>query len=176
MEDIGEHQTDVKEDRKSKRRENPSDRRCWDWMIVSGACHYARDRISFTDYRPVERTIGDSKTYVAGVGSVELNVLPGPGLPPRTILLHEVLHIPAALSNGFNFGKYLKANGGETKFGPGVWTSTDGEGRPLWTSQPFAGLDKLLLAGNPQGESFLGDGPKMLSMYFSGEDLEGIMS
>ncbi|RWR00118.1 hypothetical protein C8Q69DRAFT_441164 [Paecilomyces variotii] len=76
---VGEHWRDVKAHRKRQKRqklENPPRRRCWDWMLVMGSCHYARNRSSFKEYRRVGRKVttavipGD--VYVAGVGTVEL--------------------------------------------------------------------------------------------------------
>lgn len=64
----------MKEDRERGKLDNPSPRRCWDWMIASGNCHYARNRSSFVTYRRVERHVsnygvGGSMTFVAGVGN-----------------------------------------------------------------------------------------------------------
>ncbi|KAB8068244.1 hypothetical protein BDV29DRAFT_184889 [Aspergillus leporis] len=183
MGEIGEFWRDVKEDRKRGKLENRPHRRCWDWMIVSGHCHYARNRSSFVTYRRVGRHISDSmmggsKTFVAGVGTVELKVRPSKkqGLPTRTLVLDNVLHIPSAISNGFCWAIYHFAHGGEMACSREGFSATDGQNHPLWCGQPFCGLQKLVLAGNPQGESYLEDGKAYaLSMYIDEEELEKVL-
>ncbi|QKX62832.1 uncharacterized protein TRUGW13939_09997 [Talaromyces rugulosus] len=194
MGDIGEHWKDVKEQRKKrkqkkrqKRQKNQSPsqsiqppRRCWDWMVVSGSCHYARNRASFKEYRHIGRTVSHTgipgETFVTGVGTVELKVRSSSeeGSPTRTLVLDDVLHIPKAICNGFCFAKYHTIIGGSTSLGS--MSSRDNEGQPLWYSEDFHGLKRLVLDGNPQGESYLDDGPKLLSMHVDTEQLESILS
>ncbi|KAJ9209828.1 hypothetical protein DTO166G4_8578 [Paecilomyces variotii] len=182
MGEIGEYWRDVKAHRKEQKLANPPRRRCWDWMLVSGDCHYARNRSSFKEYRRVGRTVrttmfpGD--IYVAGVGTVELMVRSSPkkGSPARRLILHDVLHIPNAVCNGFCFGVYHFRFGGSTRFGEDCMQSNDAEGHPLWFGEKFHGLERLALDGNPQGETLLSDGPKFLSLYIRPEDLEEILS
>lgn len=92
----------------------------------------------------------------------------------RTLVLEDVLHIPQANCNGFSVAVYHTLHGGSTRLGREP-SGSDAEYQPLWCSEKFKGLNKLVLAGNPQGESYLGDGVKMLSMYIGDEDLEGIV-
>ncbi|RAH85140.1 hypothetical protein BO86DRAFT_407521 [Aspergillus japonicus CBS 114.51] len=136
--------------------ENPSRRRCWDWMVVSGTNHYAKNRASFKSYRPVNRMVSNGTLFIAGVGTVELSVRASParGSPTRTLVLDNVLHIPKAICNGFCFGQYHTIHKGT----------------------PFCGLEKLALAGNPQGESDLNeDDINMLSLYIDKQDLQNIL-
>jgi len=92
---------------------------------------------------------------VKGVGSVELEVLTGKsGSKSRKLVLKNVLHIPTAMCNGFN------QHGGE-----GSWHIRD-----------FQGLNRLELAGSPQGISPISevDGIEghMLSLYLSQDEAE----
>jgi len=169
----GEHRRDVKEeDCANGEQENPPDCRCWDWMIVSGTCHYARDRVAFTTYRPVRKVVGN--TFVAGTGTVELRVRTSneEGSPDGVLVLENVLHIPRAICNGFNWAAYQRITGGSARLGLES-QGFDRDGRPIWCGQPFVGLEKLVLAGNPQGDSNLWEGGHYsLSMYISNEELE----
>ncbi|KAL4863507.1 hypothetical protein BDV12DRAFT_177432 [Aspergillus spectabilis] len=183
MGEIGEFWKDVKEDRKRIKRENPPRRRCWDWMIVSGSCHFAKNRSSFVTYRRVGYKVsnsltGGTDTFVAGVGTVELRVRSSnrKGFPIRTLVLENVLHIPSAICNGFCWAKYHSAHGGSVSLRK-EFSGTDGQDHPLWYGQSFRGLNKLVLAGNPQGESYLEDGESyILSMYIDEDDLKKILS
>ncbi|KAF4617009.1 hypothetical protein G7Y89_g15140 [Cudoniella acicularis] len=124
MGEIGEHYRDVKRkrsrrsrrSRKERRRNSqaenaaksaspPSPTRCWDWMIVSGDCYYARDRSSFKTYRSVRGTtsslLKDTTSRIAGVGTVELEVRRSRNREDtHTLVLKNVLHIPKAICNG----------------------------------------------------------------------------
>lgn len=171
----------VKANKKSKRNEGPPPRRCWDWMITTGNCHYAKNRSSFKEYRRVGKRVPSGiiegiSTFVAGVGTIELKVQTTRerGSPVRTLVLRDVLHIPEANCNGFSVAVYHTLHGGSTSLGREP-SGTDSEYQPLWCSEGFKGLNKLVLAGNPQGESYLGDGIKMLSMHIGCEDLEEII-
>ncbi|OJK03496.1 hypothetical protein ASPACDRAFT_56899 [Aspergillus aculeatus ATCC 16872] len=178
MAETGEH---VK-DRKNQKEENPPRPRCRDWMVVSGTNHYGKNRASFKSYRPVNRMVPNplfpgKELYIAGVGTVELNVRASPeeGSPTRTLVLDNVLHIPVAVCNGFCWGQYHTIHKGTISFGA-VFQGTDGQGAALWFGQPFCGLHKLALAGNPQGESYLNpDGAHMLSLYIDEQDLQNIL-
>jgi hypothetical protein len=180
MGESGEFWRDVKEARKRRKQENPPRRRCWDWMIVSGNCHYAKNRSSFQVYRRVGQTVHNctgGDTYIAGVGTVELYVRASPKRrsPTRKLVLDNVLHIPSALCNGFSINTYHFTHGGTTRCSP-FFQGTDRQGSALWYGQPFRGLEKLVLAGNPQGESYLDDGPKLLSMTLGKTELDEILS
>jgi hypothetical protein len=109
MGEIGEFWKNTREYQKRRERETPPRRRCWDWIIVSGNCHYAKNRSSFKVYRRVGRMIRDAtgaETYIAGVGTVELNVRASSkkGSPTRSLVLENVLHVPDAVCNGFSIG------------------------------------------------------------------------
>lgn len=149
-------------------------------MITSGNCHYAKNRSSFKEYRRVGKSIPNgivegASTFIAGVGTVELKVRTSPeeSSPVRTLVLENVLHIPDAMCNGFSVPLYHTIHGGSARLG--TPSGTDRHYRPLWCGEFFKGLDKLMLAGNPQGVSYLDDGPKMLSMYIGDEDLMEII-
>jgi Pol polyprotein len=183
---IGEHRRDVKEeDPTNERQENPPQRRrCWDWMIVSGDCHYARDRSAFKTYRHVGKTIQgnamilNQNIFVAGIGTVELRVRTGneEGSPDGMLVLENVLHIPRALCNGFNWLEHQRMTAGGIRIGLET-KGIDRDGRPSWCSQPFVGFSKLALAGNPQGDSYLHEGGHYsLSIYISDEDLGFVLA
>lgn len=166
--------------RKKSRMVHPSASICRDWMIVSGNCHYARDKASFATYAPVH-TLVKSNTFnphdeklVAGVGNVHLPVRRGPNDPGTHVLVLEgVLHIPEAICNGFNpllVGSSMSCH-------RDYWEGADARGTPMWFGLPFAGLGRLVLAGGLEGESDLIEGrPYTLSLYISPEEKEAIMS
>lgn len=57
------------------------------------------------------------------------------------------------------------------------FSGTDEQNRPLWCSQPLCGLERLVQAGAPQGESYPEDGASYaLSMYINKGDLQEILS
>lgn len=164
---VGEHYRDYRNDRNEQRARRdaqnlrhdqpPPRQRCYDWIITSGQ-HYARDRASFSEYKPiiceVPGIMGSIK--VAGIGIVVLNVLKEPGSPlSGNLILKDVLHIPAAHCNGvserpltnnnMNYSRHL----GLTQF------RHDHSGQPICYGKRFGGLlvARLELAGNPQGDS-----------------------
>ncbi|KAL3440739.1 hypothetical protein BJX65DRAFT_316159 [Aspergillus insuetus] len=148
-------------------------------MLVFGNAHYARDRRSFTTYRPLGQycptSMSGQVVFVAGVGTVELKVpsSPNKGSPVRTLILVNVLHIPSALCNGFSFNVWTQADG-YFAGGKGASAGYDQQRVPYWYTQPFCGSEKLVLDGDPQGKSFLGGGPKVLSCFFTEELLKKI--
>ena len=144
------------EPRKRSRFAPMTSRQCPDWMVISGNCHYARDQASFITYRPVARQIKNNifnpydEIHVAGVGTVHLTVCKSPhDLSPHTIVLENVLHIPEAVCNGFNPLLYGSSMSCHQEY----WEGGDTSGNPIWFSAPFAGGTKLVLAGDPPGES-----------------------
>ncbi|KAB8257964.1 hypothetical protein BDV32DRAFT_126468 [Aspergillus pseudonomiae] len=180
MGEIGVFWKDTREYRKRRKRETPPRRRCWDWVIVSGNCHYAKNRSSFKVYRRVGRMVPDAtgaETYIAGAGTVELNVRTSSkkGSPTRSLVLENVLHVPNAVCNGFSIGVYYATHGGTTSFSP-FFRGTDEQDSALWYGKPFHGLQKLVLAEDPQGESYLENGPEILSLSLSVAKLEEILS
>jgi hypothetical protein len=153
---------DADDRRKRPKTTDSAQRICYDWMIVSGNCHYARDRGSFTSYRPIpHRTRIKNNVFnpaeeleVAGVGTVELRVcrtVKDGGASSHVILLEDVLHIPDAVCNGFNpllYGSSMSCN-------MEYWEGSDRRGEPVWVAVPYAGGTRLVLAGDPRGESEL---------------------
>lgn len=176
MGEIGEYWKDVKAHRKNQKATGQPRRRCFDWMVVSGDCHYAKNRSSFKNYRRVRGTA--QGVPVIGMGTVELEVQRAPqSLDTYTLVLENVLHIPTAMCNGFNSPRF---GGSQTWTKGGVQGLDASNGEPLWYGTEFCGLNKLVLAGNPQGESVLEEKAKdgyrfMLSMYLSAEE-EAIFS
>jgi len=174
MGEIGEYFSDLKAHRKRRKLANPPKRRCWDWMVVSGDTHYARNRSSFNTYRKINPgTYGSPGVRVIGVGTVELQVRRAPDQSDtRTLVLENVLHVPDAMCNGFNSRLLL---GSESWSRDGVQGFDKVTREPSWYGREFCGLNRLVLAGNPQGESPLQEreeGSLMLSMYLSDEDIE----
>jgi hypothetical protein len=60
----------------------------------------------------------------------------------------------------------------------GCVKGTDRDGEPLWYGEEFVGLMRLVIAGNPQGESVLEreaeKGALSLSIYITPEEAEKI--
>ena len=171
MGEIGEYWKDVKAHRKNQKATGQPRRRCFDWMVVSGDCHYAKNRSSFKEYRRVQGTAQGAP--VIGMGTVELEVQRAPqSLDTYTLILENVLHIPTAMCNGFN----SRLLGGYDAWTNGVVQGLDASDRePLWYGTKFCGLSKLVLAGEPHGESELEEKKKdgcvlMLSVYMSAEE------
>ncbi|KAF4226030.1 hypothetical protein CNMCM8980_006005 [Aspergillus fumigatiaffinis] len=155
-------ETTADDRRKRTKTTHAASRICYDWMIVSGNCHYARDRASFTHYRAMpRRTLIKNNIFnphdeleVAGVGTVELRVcrtVRDGGASSHVLVLEDVLHIPEAVCNGFNpllYGSSMSCN-------MEYWEGADRRGEPVWFAVPYAGGTRLVLAGSPRGESEL---------------------
>ncbi|KAK9327891.1 hypothetical protein V1520DRAFT_347548 [Lipomyces starkeyi] len=170
MGDIGDFWRDVNAHRKEERA-NASQSRCWDWMIVSGDCHYARDRSCFKVYRPVSGTAGGAR--VVGIGTVELPVKSSPtGSGTHVLVLENVLHIPDAICNGFN----AASTGGGVRWSRDGVQGFDSDSQPLWYAVMFAGLAKLVIEGNSQGYSVLEEKHLMLSIYLTTEEKANLFS
>jgi len=181
MGEIGEYWRDVKAHRKQQNQEqkqkvpNPPRRRCYDWIIVSGTSHYAKNRSSFKAYQHITPRVAGGQRVI-GVGTVELQVETSPtDSTPRTLVIKNVLHIPEAICNGYNpmLDFHAMAWGKE-----GI-TGLDKDGEVVWYAVDFCGLRKLVLAGNPQGESEMQkEGNEgvgfMLSLYATEEELSSI--
>ncbi len=171
MGEIGEHFRDVKAHRKQQKLGNPPRRRCWDWMIVSGDCHYAKNRSSFRTYRRFQGTAQGAT--VIGIGTVELEVRRSPtkGSGTHTLVLKNVLHIPGALCNGF----CPMLLDGAQSWSRGFVQGFDSNDRSAYYGEEFCGLRRVVLAGNPQGESVLKEKKQegshfMLSVYLTAEE------
>ncbi|GIK06165.1 hypothetical protein Aspvir_001809 [Aspergillus viridinutans] len=73
------------------------------------------------------------------------------GASSHVIVLEDVLHIPEAVCNGFNpllYGSSMSCN-------MEYWEGADRRGEPVWFAVPYAGGTRLVLAGEPRGESEL---------------------
>ncbi|KAF3897545.1 hypothetical protein GTR04_1774 [Trichophyton interdigitale] len=179
MGEIGEYWEENRAYKKRKlerRKNNPPKQRCFDWMITSGIS-YAKNRSSFKTYRHIRPVTLSSGTgaRVIGVGSVELKVPRSPDNPEvNTLILDDVLHIPGAICNGFS----PQLLGGSTSFGDPL-QGYDDDKQPSYYATTFCGLWRLVLNGNPEGETQLAEarrnGSKLfLSVYINEEDEEHI--
>ncbi|EYE94436.1 uncharacterized protein EURHEDRAFT_413245 [Aspergillus ruber CBS 135680] len=165
---------DFTEDTK-KKTSTPNTRRCWDWMMVSGSTHYARNRSSFSTYRHVRGQItssilpGTGRIQVLGIGAVKLNMIRGPDDPrPYTLVLKDVLHIPSAVCNGISI--FLLPVIFDVR-NRRVFDSHTKE--PLFYGEKYFGLDRAVLAGDTQGETYMEDGTGyMLSINAMEKELE----
>ncbi|KAL4891634.1 hypothetical protein BDV59DRAFT_181375 [Aspergillus ambiguus] len=153
-------------------------KRCWDWVIVHGNCHYAKNRSMFRSYRRAPGKIAGRR--VLGVGTVELRVRRGPQDDrTNTLVLQEVLHMPNAPCNALCIDKYRDANPDsdveESESEDYVAAVKDVDREPLWYGHDYGHMLKVVLAGQPEGESHLGDGKSggaMLGVVASPEELE----
>ncbi|EAW08320.1 uncharacterized protein ACLA_030530 [Aspergillus clavatus NRRL 1] len=152
--------------------------RCWDWIVVDGNCHYAKNRSTFRSYRRAPGRIGRSR--VLGIGTVELEVQRAPRDPrSNKLVLEDVWHMPDARCNGLSAPTYKAAN-------PPLSVETQGEhcqakkeedGEAQWFGDPYCGLSRVVLAGNPEGDSYLRDGQgHMLDVSATPEELSKLHS
>jgi len=175
--DLGKGEQKTKTPTKLTPRTPPNTRRCWDWMMVSGSAHYARNRSSFSDYRrtrgqaTLSTSPGAGVTQVLGIGTVKLNMIRGPDDPRTyTLVLENVLHIPSAICNGISISllhvKYDVMN-------RRVFDSRTKE--PLFYGKKYCGLARAVVAGDPQGETYMDDETVyMLSIHATDEDLKSL--
>lgn len=152
--------------------------RCWDWIVVGGNCHYAKNRSTFTSYRRSPGKIGRSR--VLGIGTVKLQVQRGPHDPrPNKLVLDDVWHMPDARCNGLSVSKYTETNqplSVESK-GAHVEAKSDRDGEALWFGHPYCGCSGVVLTGDPKGDSYLHDGQMhTLSVIASPEELNKLRS
>ncbi|KAM5437740.1 hypothetical protein MferCBS31731_005244 [Microsporum ferrugineum] len=173
MGEIGEYWRDVKEHRKrvkENREINPPRRRCFDWMVTSGV-NYAKNRSSFKSYDHIRAVTLSSGVRVIGIGTVELQVPRTPNNPEvHTLVLNNVLHTPDSVCNGFN----PRLLGGTTSFSEPL-QSYEKDGRPSYYATIFCGLWRLVLDGEPEGESTLPELERngallSLSLFLTDED------
>lgn len=106
---------------------------------------------------------------IVGIGTVELQVPRGPNDPEvHTLVLENVAHIPSAMCNAVTIQEL-----GHTVYWGEIMTGYEREGRPAWYTTKFCGLGRLVLPGNPQGESHMNDDGSMgyaLSVYLDEEN------
>ncbi|KAE8353145.1 hypothetical protein BDV28DRAFT_113124 [Aspergillus coremiiformis] len=158
----------------SKPKQSNTYNRCWDWIVTGGNCHYAKNRSTFRSYRRAPGKIGGSR--VLGVGSVELRVRrPSDDDQTNTLVLENVLHMPNARCNGLSLSKYREAHplSGVDSEGEHLEARSDDGSEPEWYAEGYHGLSRVVLAGEPQGESQLSDGGQYkLSVIASNEEME----
>lgn len=179
--DLREHKRRQRTARRQRNRDNhnhnhnhtSSSNRCWDWMLVNGTSHYAKNRSMFSSYCRAPCQIG--LTRVLGVGTVNLETLRGPGDPrPYALQLENVLHIPEAVCNGISIDKLVR----EKDLDLDVVEEGDGRcclcckqtGESVFYGASYCGVQRLVLAGNPQGESYLRDGVEYMLDVYAGEN------
>ncbi|KAN0099478.1 hypothetical protein V8E51_013253 [Hyaloscypha variabilis] len=157
MGEIGDHYRDLKEHRKQQKekkleaKSNPPlrRRRCWDWIVVGGDYHYAKNRSSFKEYHRIKAKIG--LTRVIGIGTIELFV-ERKDSTPYTLVLEDVLHTPSAVCNGFNPSL---TNCRQTWTTNDTVEGKDTSGQSLWHARNFFGLPRLVIVNNPEGDSLI---------------------
>ncbi len=78
---------------------------CNDWLMVGGHCHYAKDLYWFgDDYKKMNPLKVDNEHDVIGIGTVVLVVrCSTKNMQTKTLILKNVLHIPNASCNGFEY-------------------------------------------------------------------------
>ena len=132
---------------------NGPSQRCWDWILVGGTNHYAKNRASFSTYRRVLCQVGNMR--VLGIGTVNLQVVRGPeDTRTNTLVLENVLHIPEAICNGISIDQYFTSHPDyDFSFRYGTVCHRD-NGEPLWYGRkhPKSTLKRVVVAGDPQGE------------------------
>jgi hypothetical protein len=153
MGEIGDHYRDLKEHRKQQKQKKlegksrPPRRRCWDWLVVGGDYHYAKNRSSFKEYRRIKAKVG--LTRVIGIGTVELHV-ERKDSTTYALVLEDVLHTPGAICNGF---VPSLTSCRQTWSAIDAVEGTDENHQSLWKARGFFGLPKLVIVNNPKGES-----------------------
>lgn len=135
---------------------NNSSQRCWDWMMVGGTNHYAKNRSAFLTYRRAPCKIG--RTRILGVGTVKLDLVRSPRDPSTyTLILHDVLHIPDAVCNGISINPDFMGAGnyGISWCDKRIYDADTEE--PCWYAKAFHddGSMRCVLAGDPKGATFL---------------------
>jgi len=172
MGEIGDHFRDLKEHRKQQKQQKqkklegksdppPRRRRCWDWIVVGGDYHYAKNRSSFKEYHRIKAKVG--LTRVIGIGTIEI-LVERKDSKPYTLILEDVLHTPSAVCNGFNPALTECRQ---------TWTASDtvegkdASGQSLWHARNFFGLPRLVIVNNPEGDSMIEKAKAKRKMPFS---------
>lgn len=140
----------------------PKKKPCQDWIFSSASnVHIAVDRSSFKDYIPFKSyvlTVSHQRQVpVKGIGSVELKIRRRPtSRESHKILLENVLHVPGWLCNIVSDVHFFPAGSFEhewTDYGVSFQHKSGEKWKSWGYTEPFCGLDKLVLARNPQGRS-----------------------
>lgn len=149
----------------TKPAKQPERRRCWDWIVSSGNVHYAKNRSSFKSYRHISLEVQTSNGIIRiiGVGRVELKAKLPESDEISELVLKNVLHVPDALCNGFSPSR-LKSSYFER--GNNV-IGGDKDEEALCCVEEFHGLSRLVLEGNPQGESPLAQAEQNSKLGFN---------
>ncbi|EKD13886.1 uncharacterized protein L3040_005501 [Drepanopeziza brunnea f. sp. 'multigermtubi'] len=129
--------------------------RCYDWLIVTGTTHYAKDRSSFATYTPLSGVTAGGRP-VLGIGSVKLLAAQIDDVHSVShyykIEINNVLHMPGMICNGYNAvvaDTLCLINGPEEAEGFDRGRNRKWYGR--WNR--FAGRARMQLRGDPWGKS-----------------------
>ncbi|KKK12251.1 hypothetical protein ARAM_002701 [Aspergillus rambellii] len=117
---------------------------------------------------------------------------------PNVLALQGVLHLPDASCNGLSLPRYRGANGlvgitgmkkGEADVGSETETGERGrggvlqarsevDGERLWYGDEYCGWSRVVLWGDPRGETYLGQEPEgsMLGVVASAEELDKLFT
>lgn len=153
---------------------NAPHQRCWDWMMVSGTNHYAKNRSAFSTYCRAPCKVGS--TRVLGIGTVRLQMVRAPhDERTYTLVLNNVLHIPEAICNGISINPgFMIENNYQIDWTDNAIYNPDTD-EPFFYGKMYCGLPRAVLAGNPQGKSYLKEDDFLsLSMYASKDELEAL--
>ena len=101
-------------------------------------------------YQPIEPLRTDSPfggNDVKGVGTIELQASRRPGSSETaTLVLENVMHCPDHNANGFHASIYTQETGTDVKM-ESATIGSERDGRPLWYTTDFCGLQKLVSPG-----------------------------
>lgn len=151
---IRSHFKDKEANRRQTLPDHPPRRHHWDWLVISGDRHFARNRSAFKEYCRIRATAQGAR--VVGVGTVELCVRCNPAdESTATLVLENVLHIPGAVCNGFSAQLKRDAMSCKKEIPPGL--DREEECSSSWYTISSCGLTRLVLAGDPQEDSLLQD-------------------
>jgi len=147
----------------------PKKLQCHDWIFSTASnTHIAIDRASFKTYVSFTSyvlTVSDQRQVVVkGIGSVELKIRRAAGSrESHTIQLDNVLHVPDWLCNIFSDTYFTPERAYEhtwNQFGVNFFRKEEVYFRPWGYTENFCGLDRLVLAKNPQGRSPMLEDPE----------------
>ncbi|KAF1352059.1 hypothetical protein BDV97DRAFT_138252 [Delphinella strobiligena] len=119
--------------------------RCYDWVIQKRGVHYARNKSWFAQYTAVNIQLNNG-LWCQGYGTVRLDVRKSEEEGFQTLVLHDVLHLPKAVCNGFSLALFGHLQ-------PTPQGLADPNSASTLLVKNFRGLSKLALLGHLVGES-----------------------
>lgn len=136
---------------------------CYDWIFSSATnVHIAIDRCTFRSFVPLDSYIltlsGSHEVPVRGIGSVDLKIRCKPNSnQTRIITLENVLYVPNWVCNIISDIYFSSADASYeykwTDLGLQFTKNTDGKLKPWGYTEPFSGLDRLVLSRRLPGRS-----------------------